>query len=863
MKSQFRHQEVRIAKWLSNRRRGCALVLAALLSILSSAPALASADPANWRYQVDLGAVPTTGDEAFYSQLTRTTVVTEWNACGQEFEFLDSVHDHAMGEGMLWAIMGKIGWLQTHGSTETCKRRVLYPLSNLGSEHFDGVTNVNDEVRQLFPSTVDRDSQDDTCDSVLASMAPEMDSDGHPTGYLDVEFEVSWHCMRRQVNTALNVPVQPWNIGTTGLPCGFFKEPGGDLSTKILAKTGKGEFDVVLRDLIRVLYLDKAGLVLYAGTRNHVLNDLLTVSGPLEEDSYSIFECGTQERDVGSPQDRADDRAFTDSGLLGDLGDLLDWLWKRIALFAAVAAALLAAYFVFGLQWLMAAVAAAGAAGLAAGFLRIPESENHLYMINSSRYLTNKLIIEALTDQDDKDTFEDDQEDIKAWLLERMQRAVKEDFREYNARPYQRYTIMSLLNIYDFSGDPELVAAAQSVLDFASAKFAAGSNQGRRIPPFRRLLESIPADFIGDPPRQLFELSGGADHQIAAMLLFAGQTQNVPEGKAAINSVGQMMPAASSSYRPDRVILEVATNKTKRYEQRIRHDGAESYFSTPGFLLSAGGIQAGLANRPILGVEFDPPKGLPFDNDRGAAMPTTLIPSASLRPQASVVDLLRIEGTREKYESADKDKNLPTVTPWSFDHNVCVWRGFACGTNIVVPSAMDNPQCLTTTPGAPNEWRFIDSAVCPAYSGAPHFYVILYRQACTASSSQCEGISNWGFFEAVDNPQMPFEQFKAQVVARNAAFYVAVPSGLVGNYVAADGTRVTYGVRDHALDSDKTGISGINNLVVPQLPDWGFAEGDIIKADGTGRMSIHAPGLQRWIDIDFTDDEHPKRTVHP
>src|SRR5262249_15210240 len=361
----------------------------------------------------------------------------------------------------------------------------------------------------------------------------------------------------------------------------------------------------------------------------------------------SVYECGNQEHDTGSPQDRADERSWTKEGLFDDLGNLLDWLWHRILIFAAVAAAILVSYFTVGLGWLLPAAVAAGTVGVVIGFVRIPESENHLFMINTSRYLTNQLIIDALPDEDDRAFFQDDQKDIKDWLLSRMHEVMKEDFREYNARPYQRYTLYSLMNLYDFARDQDLKTASQDVLDFAFAKFAVASSQGRRAAPFRRLMELIPQDFLNygshNEPRAFFGMIDGADHPIGPMLLFAAQTQQLKDNKATIDAAFAMIYGATSTYRPDPVILTIAINKAMTYEQRLHHDGFERYFNTPGFLLSAGGIQTGLANQPMVGpVSFDTPKGLEFDKDRGVAVPTTLMAHTGL-DQTRFIDLLRIE----------------------------------------------------------------------------------------------------------------------------------------------------------------------------------------------------------------------------
>jgi hypothetical protein len=72
-----------------------------------------------------------------------------------------------------------------------------------------------------------------------------------------------------------------------------------------------------------------------------------------------------------------------------------------------------------------------------------------------------------------------------------MQEVLKHDFVEYNARPYTRYNIEAILNLADFSEDEHVRTAAVMVLEYATAKFAVGSSQGRRLVPFRRLMEDV------------------------------------------------------------------------------------------------------------------------------------------------------------------------------------------------------------------------------------------------------------------------------------------------------------------------------------------------------------------------------------
>src|SRR5262249_51302190 len=152
-----------------------------------------------------------------------------------------------------------------------------------------------------------------------------------------------------------------------------------------------------------------------------------------------------------------------------------------VATFVALAAAA-SAYIGLGLEAAAAAaaVAALGTLGIfGLMFLRIPETENHRLMIETSRFLKNQIVISELKDKNyDLGSFESYQTEMKSWLMNKLQEFMKGDFIEYNAHPYQRYSINAILNLYDFSDDTDIKTAAQMVLEYSAAKFAVGSNQG-------------------------------------------------------------------------------------------------------------------------------------------------------------------------------------------------------------------------------------------------------------------------------------------------------------------------------------------------------------------------------------------------
>jgi hypothetical protein len=453
---------------------------------------------------------------------------------------------------------------------------------------------------------------------------------------------------------------------------------------------------------------------------------------------------------------------------------------------------------------------------------------------------------------------------LSAWLLKKMQAILQNDFEEYNARPYQRYSITAILNILDFAEEDKVRQAARMVLDYAAAKFAVGSNQGRRIAPFRRRMDSLASefyDFHQKAPRpfqqKLFDLDSGTDHMIAFMLLYAGQTQQLPGLPLIANRLGistklasrastaQMVYAASSSYVPDPVVLDIAVDKSQPYFQHFRHDGVETYSSAPSFLITAGGIETKSANKfQVFGVLRIGYSG----NDLGTAMPITLMPAAGIQ-QMKWTDLLRIEGPKNTHV-------VDGETYYSFDHNLCIWAGFACGINLIVPPNLSD--CVSDGPNG-SGWRFLDSTKCAAYAGGRKFYVVIYSRSCPSGTGGCNG--EYGFFEAVDNPPDDFDTFKAKVLAANSKNPLVPPvSGpdTLGGYTTYNGQTVNFNCMSHQNDSDHWGIEAVNTLETNDLAKWDFAAGDLVTAKGDGLISIKRKGST--LELDFRKWDAPVRS---
>lgn len=642
-----------------------------------------------------------------------------------------------------------------------------------------------------------------------------------------VDVTVSRDCMIRQVNEAILAMKKTTVLGSSGLPC-------AERGPRTLLSKVAGEFDVVDRDLVRLLYLGgpsgRNGGVLKPETIDYMYAALLATRRGPSSDSNSVYsDCAEPQGDeLGSPEDTADRYAWYNK-LSESLGDFFDWLFKAWLQSTAVAAVLGSGGFAevpfLILNQPLAPV----------GDVRIPETENHRLMIETSRFLTNAAIIERLQvegyDSDYVDDLREDQNAVREWLLHRLQDIASNDFREYNARPYTRYSLNAVLNLYDFAafyGDATLRRAATIVLDLSEAKFAATSNRGRRTAPFRRL--SVNDGYHPDhsDTANLYNIVSGGDHEVARAMILSGQTQLLDGGPSA-EALGQMVLAASSRYQLPPPVLATAVER-RMFSQTVKHAGVEKVFQSSAFTISAGGVPTDPTATTL---------GIGRDEDRGVAMPTVIMPTLA---GWSIVDLFRFDGVGAQ--------NARIA-------NTCVAEGFACGVAPKIPDlyAPCKKVLLTST-----DTVFVSSAVCFPGLG-PHFYLAARLVDC--SGIICPTGQQWGLMEIVEASPPPaidghpgqdpaFDHFQLDRIAALNRANVDVFGN--GSYVTSAGHRIDFRISG-GFDADRTG-SYIRTVDDVQ-PQWTTA-GDAIDADGTGRATLK--GLGGSVTIDFSDWTNPKRT---
>jgi hypothetical protein len=536
--------------------------------------------------------------------------------------------------------------------------------------------------------------------------------------------------------------------------------------------------------------------------------------------------------------------------------------------------------------------------------LQTGETENHLWQIESSRYLTNQLLFNASTAEGDiyagyhtarydnaANGMNDGGVTMKTVILTMLQHVLQNDFREYNSNPYQTYTVPSILNLADDATDADVATGARAVLDYLSAKFAVSDNLLRRSVPYRRRPSHYTTDL----------LAANSDALKNDFMVLTGMTQILrdvtPPYHAGIGTETDMQEMAVSSYQPPPLIMDLIMNQAHRhFFERFKHDGVEIYSGEPEFLISGGGIWTGASIAAVI-------LGADASDDQGLALPTVLIPTqmpivgAGLPPNTytDVTNFVRIDGVGSSpchgqcTDSGGPNPNRDRVM-------TCVTQDFACGINPVIPlSYLSNPACAheadqTVNDHVTGHWTFIDrqSSACigaqPPGTDPLGFSVAVYKASMDGETTcqmfnggvdtGCDGTYDgtnltYGFFEARGVSEgshgLPggdtFQSFW-QTVLRNNDGRTFDPTG-ANTYRASDGREIQFLfnppndnkwvwpiVQDPAI-----GITAVQQ----DISGWPLAKGNVIASDGhSGLVTITNADTNQELSLDFRDAMHPQ-----
>ncbi|MFE7584924.1 hypothetical protein ACFU5Y_25570, partial [Streptomyces gardneri] len=271
------------------------------------------------------------------------------------------------------------------------------------------------------------------------------------------------------------------------------------------------------------------------------------------------------------------------------------------------------------------------------------ETENHLLMIESSRYLVNQILFQRTGDT----LYDNKNNGLGTWLLHHaLQPVARHDFLEFNSRVYARLSLHSLLNLHEFAKEERIRTAAQILLDYTMTKFALSSTRGHRVAPFRRVQANI-----NHQNNWFNNILSDRGEQVSGYFLaytgFTGADGNQVRfpGHLTYNA----LIAGTAAYRPPPAAYILAMDRNRAAIHRFYHGkrprltespedaegGLEIYYKSPSFLMSAGGmfLTSGYGNDhlDIFKEAW---------NETSRAQATTLIPT---RRDVAFADLIRFE----------------------------------------------------------------------------------------------------------------------------------------------------------------------------------------------------------------------------
>jgi hypothetical protein len=496
----------------------------------------------------------------------------------------------------------------------------------------------------------------------------------------------------------------------------------------------------------------------------------------------------------------------------------------------------------------------------------VPESENHILMIESARYLVNQLFLDRTHDQRYNNTTNGQ----TGWLLGWLQTITQHDFLEFNARVYTRYSIHALLNLHEFARDAEVRTMAHNILDYTTVRFALSSNRFRRVNPYRRLVDNrdrIPYTVVDDMGvsqlhKEFDDLySQKMDPMMGFFFTWIGDRTfrgeplpTFPEwwdflailaGQAAYRPPPQAYSLAMTSYPPVQHTYFHGTRPKVTGSSDVADSGVEIYYRSPSFMLSAGGmgLNSGYGHDAF------------HTQDVAIAQSTTLIPTLA-DPVFS--ECIRFDPFPNMYAGI----------------NTGVHMGFACGANLQIPPIWYN----LTHSSAEGPWTFLNLnddidrlhpenpfEEKPGHMG---FYLAAYRtppastDALSDFDTSPESLGMLYAMEAGDwqNPVMSFDDFKN--ITKNANQLPAeLEYGQTFDFHTADGHTFTcrlsttggkYAPRVLRMD----GVDLPGDFTGP------LVRGTFMNADSThsGLVTVTSPDCGVPLLLDSRDKDHPART---
>ena len=212
--------------------------------------------------------------------------------------------------------------------------------------------------------------------------------------------------------------------------------------------------------------------------------------------------------------------------------------------------------------------------------LCLQDSENHILMAESSRYLKNQWLWDTGARSPEYDNKHNGVENgLKSFLEE----ILNYGFYEFNSDPYLGYTYSSLLNLHAFATG-EIRALAGKLLDRINWQYALGSYHFKHFPPYRRLF------------KRAFRTEIDSDYHTVMLKVWASLYADTLDLKMS-RGKHHALWAAILPYRPPDKVMEWTLQKPHPYFVKMGHgynSCPEIYSGDKRYLLSAGGANQGV-----------------------------------------------------------------------------------------------------------------------------------------------------------------------------------------------------------------------------------------------------------------------------
>ncbi|MCC6287940.1 MAG: hypothetical protein IT249_08645 [Chitinophagaceae bacterium] len=537
---------------------------------------------------------------------------------------------------------------------------------------------------------------------------------------------------------------------------------------------------------------------------------------------------------------------------------------------------------------------------------RIGETENHILMMHTVRYLTNQLLYQRADHAKDHDSRDHDKNHDNRrngfngaptcmnLLLYLLRNILTDDFSEYNAKSYQQETRHALLNLCSYAYDHEVRLAAQMALDYVSAHIAVSSNDLRRMVPFRRRNEGknvkrtwADPDFMNVG---LVEWQQGADPLLRNFAIQAGNTRvfefkqfsyyigddgnphtDRPWDWAIADGGGDMLLDALGDYRLPECIHDLfVTDLHRRFFQRLHRyslyeedvtgrncNNMEIYAGSPSYLITAGGEPATWAIDPtFLGIAIGDQ-----DQQLGVAMPTSFMPTGfHAGPHRKETDPADTNLLCEGSNSLNTAAELIQFGSFSDEPgkvaNYGVAPDFACGHKLHWPE---------WTNFAVTVWRgkflFINKG---SAGNGPGFYLAFLRDE---DLTLMEAFDTWLY------PNVSFDQFINSVWEKNKPLMDrGIHSNVEDVYITHNGNQLRFLIWNNGERADIESGAMILNIEYGATDPFGasgdagnitnkFLNGTVMNSPNEGVVEITNYFLETKLTLDMNDQAHPKRIL--